>query len=361
MKHKDSTTIFTWMIGLLLLINLPSAFGQTNVQSVLVGNVIDAATAKPIAKAEITLRLANLPLLRFETDKNGKFMIPVNGKTADGLSYQIEFGDRMALEPIMQVQAENYEPEINYSEIIKGIEKPLTIKLAKKIKWVTRSYKIQHRDVHLIAESLRPFVDGEAQITVSPMLNSIVVRQSEDGIFKIDSLVKVIDVPLKKFWVEVLVIRGAKTVDGKPTYPDEIASIAKQLAQLFKFNKYEIISRANALGLENSTIAFESANTAKLYGETETKIKYENKNVELEHRVPPGLIDPGSIKVSTQPEYHNGIIKLRDLYIEFQNLSGSNVHTSINLKNGETVILGASQGPQQDVVLISAVTAKTVE
>ncbi len=162
-----------------------------------------------------------------------------------------------------------------------------------------------------------------------------------DDLAKLDSLIRQFDTPPKQIWLEVKFIRALEDENRKAYFSPQIAGIAKKLSSLFRFRQYILVGRANALGLEDEELKLETTSPDTAVSE---------------------------FKISTVPHYQNGVIRLEDLSIQFwwrpqsfMKSPDTSLETTLNLKNGETVILGASQGSQKRGAIIGVVTAKVVE
>ncbi len=131
-----------------------------------------------------------------------------------------------------------------------------------------------------------------------------------------------------------MILRASKNGDEKQKYSKDIEKIVKKLKSLFKFEKYQVAGKVDGLGLEGSPVRFESAATLPFLGQ---------------------------IGVQTTIGYADEIIKLNDLSVRTSSKQGNILATTVNIGNGETVILGASGGDQSQGTLITVITAKVIE
>ncbi len=293
---------------------------------VIKGRVTDSQTDKPIADASVKYKQPGQGDYSrgVITDSEGNYSISVSSLlfNAKGVIFT------------MEASADGYylkEIEI----ILKEGSNSIDIRLDKIKIPITREFKINHRDPNEIFQLLQPYINNQyGKASISEKLKTIVVTDLPEQLETIQQKISSYDVPLKRIWVEVKLIKATGNSQEKPTYSQEIEGIAKQLNTLFKFSHYELVGRADAMGLEGSALQFSAS---------------------------PDPSPMSLFTVSTIVEYFDNVIKLDKLQIQTYP-KPSNLTTTVNVGNGETVILGASQGgdPQQGS-LITVVTAKVVE
>lgn len=141
-----------------------------------------------------------------------------------------------------------------------------------------------------------------------------------------------------------------ETVDGKNRMfdrpiPDE--NLRNQLKQAFKFRHYNLLGSGRSTSNAGSRTmpSLKGSSTPKLVdrsGDKRLNVAPIRANFWLE------FIDEGK-----------GVIQLRDLRIN--SARGRVLNTSLNIKNGETVILGSSVHDGDDIAIITVVSARTVD
>jgi hypothetical protein len=146
----------------------------------------------------------------------------------------------------------------------------------------------------------------------------------------------------RQVWIKVLLIEAAGEGGDDPEYPEEIEPVVDELKSLFKFKYYRVIGRAEAMGMEGSAMAFES--------------------------------DPGDgdspFEVMADLGFGDGYIRLTQLSVHVRSPrknpasastwdtgSTRSISTTLNLPEGEMVILGASRGQASKGSLILAISA----
>jgi hypothetical protein len=198
--------------------------------------------------------------------------------------------------------------------------------------WEVREYRVLHRSTTEIFRLIQPYCEGE--VGLSESLGTITVSGTPARLDRIAEVIAQYDTPLAQIWVEVILVMATGSGKETPVYPDELAEVVDKLAPLFKFDEYRIVGRANAMGLEGAELALSSEPV------DETDAAFQVRGV-----------------LGMAGEY----IKLQDLTILVEKPTMKRIATSVNVRDGELVILGASRGNALEGSLITLVTAKVLE
>jgi hypothetical protein len=137
----------------------------------------------------------------------------------------------------------------------------------------------------------------------------------------------------RQIWIKVWLIEASGENGGKAEYPKEIESVVENLKPLFRFNRYRIIGRADVMGMEGSTLVFQSD---------------------------PNRSSGGRFEAAATIGFGNGFIKLPELSVHVQEPLHKSINTSLNIPDGEMVILGASSGAATEGSLISVISARFI-
>ncbi len=315
---KKNIMIKSTLSFILLCLIMNTAFSQTERVR---GSIKDFQTDMPIPDAIVKYkRLGQEESRGVTTNSQGNY----------------EFSTPYPPESIisMEVSADGYYPR-QIEIIIKPGSNNIDIQLIQIEIPITREFKIQYRDPNEIFRLIQPYIDNRyGSASLSEGLRTIVVTNPSRQLETIEQKILSYDVPLKKIWLEIKLIEATGNDQEKPTYSKEIEEIAQQLNALFKFTHYELIGRANAMGLEGSVLQFANS---------------------------PDETTAGLFSVHTTLEYFDNTIKLNNLNIRTRLPRIIDLITTVNVGNGETVILGASRSDPQQGSLITVVTAKVVE
>ena len=317
MKKRIVINNILGFIFLCLTVNV--AFTQS---PVIKGQVTDSQTDKPIVDAIIKYKHSDQ-----DTYQGGALTDSLGNYTLYNRSLIGLLGTIVK----METSADGYYPKEIEIFLIERTN-TVNVELNKIGIPITREFQIKHRDSKEIFELIQPYIHRQyGKASVSEKFRTIVVTDLPEQLEKIEQKILSYDIPLKNIWVEVKIIEATGNGQEEPTYSQEIEGIAKQLNALFKFSHYELVGHADAMGLEGSTLRFSIPVIAA--------------------STPPFLSNPVEIRL----EYFDNVIRLNGL-------SMSNLTTTVNIPNGETVILGASrQRTPVEGSLITVVTAKVVE
>ena len=193
-----------------------------------------------------------------------------------------------------------------------------------------RQFTLEYKRAEDIYELIEPFLVPEKS-KVSQRLNALTVMASPDNMEEIESIIREHDTPPKQVWAEVLLIEASNKEAAKGGTPEEIKPVVDKLKGLFKYKSYAVIGRAEGMGMETSA---------------------------LEFGTPGGTDSPTIFRVKTGLVLTGQVVQLQRLTIDVAKPLHNQILTSINIKNGETLILGASRNDEADSALITVVKAK---
>lgn len=194
-----------------------------------------------------------------------------------------------------------------------------------------RAFSFKFKDADKAAAAIKPLMSAEGSISIQPGSNSLVVTDHSENLKQIATAIAQFDAPARSFKLVVRLVSAARMESGARV-PDQLKDIAPKLAML-RFNSLEDLGRVDVEGKEGE----------------------------------PGVIDlPSGYRADFRfGEYDTASdsIKVNDLHLS--RLSGpqkdqltSLLKTSLNLKVGQTVILGASRVPQSQHALMIVLLAK---
>ena len=115
----------------------------------------------------------------------------------------------------------------------------------------------------------------------------------------------------------------------------ELAPVVDQLGSLFRFAEYRVVGRANAMAMEGASMVISS-----------------NEDDSSDYEFEAACGDIG---------YFDGIVRLGELSIAIQEPVARYLNASVNVRDGDIAILGASHGDPRQGSLITVVTARVVD
>ncbi|MBV9493165.1 MAG: hypothetical protein JOZ54_02880 [Acidobacteria bacterium] len=194
-----------------------------------------------------------------------------------------------------------------------------------------RTYQFKYKDADKAAAAIKALMSAEGSLSIQPSANSLVVTDHPDNLKQIAAALAAFDAPAQAFKLTVRLISAAK-MEGTPRVPTELQDVAPKLAML-RYNSFEDLG----------TIEVES------------------------HEGEPGLVDmPTGYRADFRVgEYDpsSDSVKVNDFRLS--KLQGAHkdeltqlLKTSLNLKLGQTVILGASKASGSQRALMLVIVAK---
>ena len=271
---------------------------------------MDEETKEPISGARIIIDDTGT-----ESDSKGYFVFPfMKAKVytikaiADG--YKTEFFHDLVLSP--------------------GPRKNLSLTLSRLPVLESETFFVKHKPIPEIFHIVKPMVSKYGRI-IHGGTNSFTVTDDRNKLKEIKEIIYKYDIPPKQVWLEVRLILASSEKKQGQKMPKGLETIAKQLKTLFRYASYEILDDARVL-------AYEDKECFSLIGDGNFQMK---------------------IKRLEYVDVNGGLIKLD----RFRLISGNQdmLTTTVNIPNGDTVILGASNVDGGGKALIIAVTAKTLK
>ena len=190
-----------------------------------------------------------------------------------------------------------------------------------------RSFQLKHKDADRAAAIIKPFMSAEGSMSIQPGTNALVVTDKAENLKAIAAALAAYDTPAQPFKVSVRLVAASR--EANPRVPDELKDVATKMAAL-KFNAFESLGEANFEGHEGEPGLVEIGNGYR-----------------ADFRL--GEFDPTSATIRV------GDFRLSKLQ---QDQLVQLLKTSLNLKLGQTVILGASKVPQSERALMIVLSAR---
>jgi hypothetical protein len=191
-----------------------------------------------------------------------------------------------------------------------------------------RTFQFKHKQADKAAAIIKPLMSAAGSMSIQPSANSLVVTDAPENLKKIARALEEFDAPVQPFRLEIrLVSAGRVAGNAEPEIPAELADVASKLALL----RYEarVIGSAQVLGKEGD----------------------------------PGVIDLDGYRADFKfGEYDPASDSIRVTDFKLSRLEADQLaplmKTSLNLKLGQTVIIGATKQAQSQRALMIVVSAK---
>jgi hypothetical protein len=196
----------------------------------------------------------------------------------------------------------------------------------------TQTFELQYLDSQVAAEIVDPYVfydrpnsPGRASVAQ----NLLTVRETRDNLEKIGRLLEQYDTPPPSVRLHFQVI-GA---NGSTTTDSAIADVESVLRRLFQFRGYRLLAQAMLGGVEGSGM--------------EQRLASEGRGLNISAYINDVRSSGDSGVVHLEVQLHvSGV--------------GNVLQTSVNVRSGQTIVLGSTQPDPQSETLILTVRAEIV-
>jgi len=191
------------------------------------------------------------------------------------------------------------------------------------------SYHFRFRDADKAAAMIKTLISGDGSMQIQPGSNTLIVTDRAENLKSIDAALQQFDKPAQNFRLYVRVISAGKVDPSQAHVSDELKELAPKLA-LLRYNSYESLGHADISGAEGDPAGVELQNGYR------ADFKF-------------GEFDPAA-----------DTLQVSDFRLSRQ--QGDQLtpllKTTLNLKLGNTVIMGASRAPQSQRAVMIVVVAR---
>lgn len=197
----------------------------------------------------------------------------------------------------------------------------------------TRTFELEYLDAREASQIIDPYVYGdrpEAPGQVSVTGNLISVRETADNLDKIARVLAEYDRPTPSVRLHFKIIQA----DGWRTTDTAIADVEAALRKLFRFQGYRLVAEALIGGVEGSRLAQAVAGEGGPYA-----IRARIEDVRASG-------DSGTVRIGVALFLQN---------------AGDVIETTVNLRAGQTAVLGNAQADPTKPTLILTVRPELVE
>jgi len=198
---------------------------------------------------------------------------------------------------------------------------------------LTKAFTVKFRRVDEVASMINRMLSDKGAVTLRPRLRTVVVQDYEKNLRKIELAVSAFDMPSPSVEISVKLVQ-AKKESGASIVSEEIKSMAK-IGQVLRFNHFSL--------LDSGFIESEEGKTSEILLAKDYQLRFL-----------PAVIQEG-----------NGIIRLKDFQLNKRkkDVTGKEIFyplisVTLNLRDSETLILGASRFEDSDHALLVVLLAK---
>lgn len=191
------------------------------------------------------------------------------------------------------------------------------------------SYHFRFRDAEKAAAMIKSLISADGSMSIQPASNSLIVTDRAENLKAIDAALQQFDRAAQNFRLYVRVISAGKVDPSQARISDDLKDIAPKLA-LLRYNSYESLGHADISGAEGDPAGVELQNGYR------ADFKF-------------GEFDPAA-----------DTLQISDFRLSRQqgDQLTALLKTTLNLKLGNTVIMGASRAPQSQRAVMIVVAAR---
>lgn len=198
-----------------------------------------------------------------------------------------------------------------------------------------RAFQFRHKQADRAALVIKPLLGTSGSVSIQPGTNTLVVTDQDENLKIIAAALAKFDQSSRDFEVRIRLV-AASFQPKAAKVPDDLREISAKLSGVLRFNSFENVGDATAIGTEGDPV------TTDL------------DDYHAEFKI--GEYDPSS-----------DTIRVSDFQLSrMQKVEGSEakqmvpvLKTSLNLKMGQTVVLGAARLPDSQRALMLVIAAKS--
>lgn len=200
---------------------------------------------------------------------------------------------------------------------------------------VVQTFKFKFKSADRAANVISSLVSSEGSVSIQPGSNVLVVTDRSANMEVIAAALDRYDVPSREFKLEIRLVAAGRVQGKGPEVPEDLKDIAGKLSGVLRFTSFEKIGAIDVKGREGDTV------------------RSDIDGYHAEFVV--GELDPVSETVQlsgfTLSRFEAGADPAKKARKDV-------LETTLNLKVGQTVVLGASRLPDSNRALLLIVVAR---
>lgn len=193
---------------------------------------------------------------------------------------------------------------------------------------VVRTFTFKNKQADKAAAAIKALMSAEGSMSIQPSANSLVVTDAPANMKQIAAMLADFDKPAQPFRLSIRLVSAGRVAADQARVDDELRDVAPKLA-LLRYNSLENAGSADFSGKEGE----------------------------------PGLVDLGMYRADFHlGEYDPASDSIKVSDFKLSRLEGDllapMMKTTLNLRLGQTVIIGATRQPNSQRALMIVVAAK---
>jgi len=200
---------------------------------------------------------------------------------------------------------------------------------------VVQTFKFKFKSAERAAAVISSLISSEGSVSIQPGSNVLVVTDRSSNMDAIADALDRYDLPSREFNLEIRLVAAGRVTGKAPEVPDDLKEIAGKLSGVLRFNAFDKIGAIDVKGQEGDSVRsdIDGYHAEFVIGE------YDPVSETIQ------LSDFTLSRFETAPDT---LKKSRKDVLE----------TTLNLKVGQTVVLGASRLPDSNRALMLIVVAR---
>jgi len=202
-------------------------------------------------------------------------------------------------------------------------------------KVVVQTFKFKFKSAERAATVISSLISAEGSVSIQPGSNVLVVTDRADSMEAIADALERYDVPSREFKLEIRLVAAGRVTGATPAVPDDLKELAGKLSGVLRFNSFEKLGELEIKGREGDAVRsdIDGYHAEFTVGEFDPV----TETVQLSDF----KLSRYDVEPATQKKSRNDVLS-----------------TTLNLKVGQTVVLGASRLPDSNRALMLIVLAK---
>ncbi len=201
---------------------------------------------------------------------------------------------------------------------------------------VVQTFKFNFKTAERASAIIRPLMSSDGTVSIQPGSNTLVVSDFGDNVERIATALDIFDAPSRSFKLEIRLVAAGREQGRTPEVPEALRDIATKLSGVLRFNSFEELGTLTFSGKEGDEIR---SDLGPVY--------------HADFLI--GEFDP----VSETVQLSNFKLSRYDSASKSEKRERVEVlKTTLNLKVGQTVVLGASRLPDSSRALMLIVVAR---
>jgi hypothetical protein len=199
---------------------------------------------------------------------------------------------------------------------------------------LTKAFVVKFKQVDEVASIIQGLLSERGAVTLQPRLHTLIVQDFEKNLRQVEMAIAAYDIPPPAVEISVKLIRATKNEDSPTPIADEIKNMAK-VGEVLKFNQYAL--------LDSGLIECQEGESSVLSLARDYQLSFLTEIVQ----------EKGSI------------IRLRDFQLKKRKKDSDGkeifaplITVTLNLRNAETLVLGASRFEESKQALLIILSGK---